>query len=455
MTCSVNETRSRAYAGSRVHCVAHIVGFVCASLIVAHSSPSTAQSIEASPYRNLEVFARALAHIEQSYVDPPDVERLMHGAIRGMLEELDPHSTFLDAGQLRILQDDAEGRYAGIGTEIETRDGWLIVHAVLDGGSAHRAGVKPGDRFLAIDGLAARDLPLEDAIRRMRGEPGTRVRVALRRAGVEDAIELELSRELVTVRAVDARVLADRIVVMQLRLFQDTTASEFARALDDAQDACAERGGIAGLVLDLRDNPGGLVNAAVAVADELLSNGVIVETRGRGDRVMQTETANDGGTRPAFPIVLVVNARTASAAEILAGALRDHKRAVIVGERTFGKGSVQNVIDLPDGSAIKLTTARYYTPLGDAIQARGIEPDVTVAEASATPAQSIEQAPLREADLERHLDSESPIAVARAFEARGARSSGSAQHDAEGPLSSDTQAFTALQVLRALIAAAR
>jgi carboxyl-terminal processing protease len=204
------------------------------------------------------------------------------------------------------------------------------------------------------------------------------------------------------------------------------------------------------MVIDLRDNPGGLVAAAVDVADEFLSEGVIVETRGRGDRVMQTQTAKRAGTQPDFPIVVLVNARTASAAEILAGALRDHERAVVVGERTFGKGSVQNVIGLPDGSAIKLTTARYYTPSGRAIQARGIEPDVVVEESSSG-ARSPLDAPVREADLDRHLSAADLEAPEAARGSRAARLSPSAV----AAYQNDGQARAALQVLRALIATKR
>jgi carboxyl-terminal processing protease len=449
MTSSVNETRAFERASHRRRCDAHIASvLIVASLSIA-SARAHAQSVESSRYHKLEAFSRALAHIEQSYVDVPDGERLMSGAIRGMVEALDPHSSYLDRDALRILQDDAEGRYAGIGTEIDARDGWLTVSAVLEASPAERAGIKPGDRFLAIEGLPARDLPLDEAIRRMRGEPGTRVRITLRRANVEQAIERELTREIVAVRAVDARVLDEQLVVVRLRVFQDTTGSELHRALDEASAACASKGGIRGLVLDLRDNPGGLVSAAVTVADELLEEGVIVQTRGRGERVLQTEHASRAGTRPRFPIVALVNARTASAAEILAGALRDHKRAVIVGQRTFGKGSVQNIIDLPDGSAIKLTTARYYTPAGHAIQARGIEPDIAIASAAATLAGE-PSPPLREADLEGHLP-------ARDESSRGARSVAGpiAPASAQGPYARDYEAGVALQVLRTLIATGR
>jgi len=450
MTSAVNETNSFARICKRAHRTSHIVSGAGACVIACALSISAhAQSKEQSPYYKLEAFTRALAHIEQSYVDVPDGERLMRGAIRGMVEELDPHSVYLGRDELQILEDDAEGRYAGIGTEIDVRDGWLTISAVLDGSPAHRAGLKPGDRFLMIDGVPARDMPLLDAIGRMRGAPGTRVRVALRRDRVDDAIERELTREMIAIRAVDARVLEDATVMLRLRVFQETTASELHRALEQSATACAPHGGIRGMVIDLRDNPGGLVAAAVDVADEFLSEGMIVQTRGRGDRVFQTQEATRAGTQPEYPIVLLVNARTASAAEILAGALRDHERAVVVGERTFGKGSVQNIIGLPDGSAIKLTTARYYTPSGRAIQARGIEPDVAVSASSDT--RSPLDLPVRESDLDRHLSPADMDAPSTAPSRRTAR----VEQEAAAPFASDEQARTALQVLRALIATKR
>jgi carboxyl-terminal processing protease len=320
---------------------------LAAALLTALSVSSSAAGAPAtaSPYQNLSTFARALAHIEMSYVGAVDQDKLIYGAIRGMVRSLDPHSDFLDPAEYRVLASDTKGRFGGIGVEIDVRDGWLTVTAVFPGGPAERAGVAIGDRFVTIDGARARDMPIEEAVRRMRGEPGTEVRVSLRRAEDAPAFEARMKREIVAVDAVEGEVLADRLLYLRLRVFQETTIRELADVLDAAVAATRERGGLRGVLLDLRDNPGGLLDQAVAVADEFLASGVIVSTRGRGGRELSVARARESGTRPNWPLVVLVNGYTASAAEIVAGALGDHGRALIVGTRTFGKGSVQNIIE--------------------------------------------------------------------------------------------------------------
>lgn len=428
-----------------------LAAFAGGALVVegVHALPETA-----SPYRNLSVFARALSHLENSYVDVVDQDALIRGAIRGMIGALDPHSAYLDPEAYRILTSNTEGRFGGIGVEIDVRDGWLTVTNAVRGGPAERAGVRPGDRFLSIDGRGARDLPIEEAVRLMRGEPGTEVRFRLRRTGVEDAVEVTLARELIRVEAVQARVLADRTVYVRLRSFQESTHAELRVALDEATRATREAGGVAGLVLDMRDNPGGLLGQAILVADEFLADGVIVSTQGRGGRLLDEARAVGPGTREAYPIVVLVNGYTASAAEIVAGALQDRRRAVIAGTRTFGKGSVQNVIELPDGSAIKVTIARYYTPSGRSIQAEGIVPDVIIDEVDDAALESARNPrdAFSEALLERHLVNEgsAPAANAPNVSRESPRSSPST---GERPFDDDYGARTAHQLLRGLIAA--
>lgn len=408
----------------------------------------------ASPYANLSIFARALAHIEVSHVEPPDQDRLIRGAIRGMVETLDPHSAFLDPDEYRILAADTEGRFGGIGVEIDVRDGWLVVHGVIEGGPAARAGIRPGDRFLTIDGWAARDMPISQAVRRMRGEPGTQVQVRIRRDDVPDAIELTLTREVIRVDAVEARVLPDRVVYLRIRAFQGTTTQEVRAALDRAVEETREAGGVAGVLLDLRGNPGGLLDEAVRVADEFLEDGVIVSTRGRHGELLEEARARPGGTRPPWPMVVLVDHFSASAAEIVAGALQDHRRATIVGTRTWGKGSVQNLIELPDGSALKLTVARYYTPNGTSIQAHGIDPDIEVEQLDAATLERLRRQGIvvSEANLENHLagEHEPPrtAGVARS-EPRAPREAGSVE---EASFDDDFQAHLGHQILRALIA---
>jgi carboxyl-terminal processing protease len=426
-----------------------------AALIAVCVASVRAEALQSSPYRKLEGFARALSHIEQSYVGEVDGDRLMYGAIRGMLKVLDPHSEFLEPEQFRILMSDTEGEYGGVGLEIDVRDGWLTVVSVFEASPAGRAGVKPGDQFLAIEGQGARDMPIDEALELMRGAPGTAVHVALRRANVEAAIEVDLVREVIEVHAVEARVLPDRIVYAKLKLFQETTAEELHRAIDNAVEHTAQQGGVRGVLLDLRGNPGGLVSSAVLVADEFLSDGVIVSTKGRGGKLLREQSATSAGTRPNWPLCVLVDGYSASASEIVAGALHDHGRAVLVGTRTFGKGSVQNIIELPDHSAIKLTTALYYTPSGRSIQASGIDPDVVVEQLDAETWRKARDsgAGLREATLEGHIENATSAAPAATPE-RSARSQARGAGHAGEPFSDDFQAHVAHQVLQALVAAA-
>ena len=414
------------------------------ALGVAHATPE-----QESPYPNLGVFARALVHVETSYVEDVDQDTLVYGAIRGMVATLDPHSAFLDPDEVRLLESDTDGRFAGVGVEISMRDGWLTVLGVFPGGPAAAAGVKPGDRFLRIEGRGARDMRMDDAVRVMRGEPGTRVHVAIRREGEESDLELDLTRAIIDVPPVDARLLPGGILYVSIASFQSNTADELDAALDAGVRQARASGGIRGLMLDLRNNPGGLVDQAVRVCDEFLSSGVIVSTRARGGRLLSESRASLLGTRPDWPMVVLVNELSASAAEIVAGALHDQHRATLVGDRTFGKGSVQNIIDLPDGSALKLTIARYYTPSGGSIQARGIEPDVSAPQDLG--GQHGPEGAFREADLEGHLDG------APTHEESGARRNLPRTPDAsaapDGPFHADTQARTAYGVIEALIQA--
>ncbi|MGB3050083.1 MAG: S41 family peptidase [Polyangiales bacterium] len=372
------------------------VAMLALALLAVMASDAPARR---SPFEPLSIFARALAYIEVSYVEPIDQEVLVYGAIRGLADSLDPHSVFLDPEEYQILKSDAEGRFAGVGVEVSTRDGWLTILSVFDGGPAAKAGLRPGDRFLSIEGEDARDVRLYDAVRQIRGEPGTPVTVSIRRNGQEEALERTLTRAFIEVDPIEMQVLDDGVVYVRIKAFQDGSTRQLSDALDEAVVQLRKRGGVQGLLLDLRDNGGGLLHEAVGVSDEFLSSGVIVSTRGRGGETISQYSARRAGTRPKWPMVVLINENTASASEIVAGALQDHKRAVLVGVRTFGKGSVQNVFELPGGSALKLTTYRYYAPSGNSIQAEGIAPDLVAEQ----PRGAAEPEPLREEELEGHL----------------------------------------------------
>jgi carboxyl-terminal processing protease len=374
-----------------------------AAFVAGTMTPRAAHSDgpRASPYRRLGVVAQVLAHIENSYVDPLDEDRLVDGAVRGMVSTLDPHSSYLSPEDYSLLEADTSGQFGGVGVEIDARGDFLTVLVPFAGSPAARAGVRAGDEILQIEGHDARGMDVDEAVRRMRGRPGSHVRMTLRRRGVTDPIRVELVREIIHVNSVESRELPEGVGYVAIKSFQDRTSDEVSQALDRLTRAAGGR--LRGLVLDLRYNPGGLLDEAVFVADQFLREGVIVTTRGRNGQAQDEARARAAGTRPDFPIVVIVNGYSASAAEILAGALQDHHRALVVGQRTFGKGSVQSVIDLPDGGALKLTIARYFTPSGRSIQAQGIAPDVMVEDGEA-PEQPRE--PERERDLEQHLPTE-------------------------------------------------
>jgi len=305
--------------------------------------------------------------------------------------------------EYEILKSDAEGRFAGVGVEVSTRDGWLTILSVFEGGPAAKEGLRPGDRFLTIEGEDARDLRLYDAVQKIRGEPGTSVKVSIRREGFAKALERTLTRAFIDLDPIDMELLGDGIVYLRIKAFQDGTARMLSDALDEAVMKLRKRDGVRGLLIDLRDNGGGLLHEAVWVSDQFLASGVIVSTRGRGGEMVGQYSARRAGTRPKWPIVVLINENTASAAEIVAGALHDHHRAELVGVRTFGKGSVQNVFELPDGSALKLTTYRYYTPSGNSIQAEGISPDLLAEQ----PRPEGDPEPFREEELDGHLAAQS------------------------------------------------
>ncbi len=417
-----------------------IVGLLAMALVVVTASEAPARR---SPFQPLTIFARALAYIEVNYVEPIDQKSLVYGAIRGLAESLDPHSVFLEPEEYVILENDAEGRFAGVGVEVSMRDGWLTILTVFEGGPADKAGLKPGDRFLGIEGMDARDIRLYDAVRSIRGEAGTDVTVTIRRAGVEKAIERKLTRAFIDVDPIDLRYLENGIVYVQIQSFQEDVAELLSEALDQAVMSLRRKGGLKGLLLDLRDNGGGLLHEAVLVSDEFLSSGLVLTTRGRGGELIQGFSARRGGTRPKWPMVVLINEQTASAAEIVAGALSDHKRATLVGTRTFGKGSVQNVFELPDGSALKLTIARYYTPSGRSIQAEGISPDILAEQ----PKEDDSPEPIREEELEGHLAAK-PTSQKRM---KPATSSASEKRQTSVLLADDPQAQRGYQVLQKLI----
>jgi carboxyl-terminal processing protease len=361
-----------------------------------------------SPYRKLAIFTRALSYIENNYVEDVEQERLVYGAIKGMTGELDPHTSFLTPDEYRQMKADTSGEYPGIGIEVDRKQGErdILVVAPIDGAPAAKAGILAGDHIVKIDGRPTDDLQISDAIKLMRGNRGTRVTLTVTRKGEPAPRDYAIVRDNVKVVSVTARALEPGYGYLKLAAFQDRTDHDMEEHLERLAKA-APGGKLKGLVLDLRGNPGGLLDQAVRVADLFLESGLIVKTVGKGGRVIDEERAHSRGTQPGYPLIVMVNGSAASASEIVAGALQDHKRAVILGTPSFGKGSVQTVIELEDGSGLKLTVARYYTPAGRSIQEHGISPDIYVEQLRAEQLKGAvddsQEPSERERDLKRRL----------------------------------------------------
>jgi carboxyl-terminal processing protease len=369
---------------------------VAAAAFVAGGALTSLAVASGGPYDLMRQLGRVLVLVENEYVDPVDRARLLQGAIKGMVAELDPHSSFLPPEDFKIFEGDTRGEFGGIGVEVDFRNETVIVIAPIEGSPAERAGIRAGDRIVAIDDAPVRGRSMLDLVRRMRGKAGTKVAVSVTRGTDDKVLAFTLVREVIQVASVATKLLDGNVAYVRLKQFQAGTHGELVAAVGKLREA--SHGRLSGVLLDLRNNPGGLVDEASAVADELLGDGVIYTTRHRG-RIVDEVRAGSGGVLSREPMVTLVNEYSASAAELLAGALQDHHRATIVGAPTFGKGSVQSIIDLPGGAGLRLTTMRYYTPEGHAIQAQGIHPDVPVA-----PGPTMDV--VRESDLENHLPAE-------------------------------------------------
>ena len=362
----------------------------------------------------MDLVSRALLDIQSHYVEPVQEQDLAYGAVEGMTARLDPHSGFYRPDAYRQLQDEMIGLYEGVGLEPAIEGGLLTVVAPLADSPAERAGIRPGDRIVSIDGASTREMPLADAVRRLRGRAGTSVALELQRDGAAAPLRFTLVRDRVQTQSVESRVL-DRergYLYVRVKSFQiglNATDASVARALRDGREALG--GELHGLVLDLRNNPGGLVDQATKVADLFLEEGVIFSIEGRNARSVEVVRAHGPDAERGYPMIVLVNRGTASAAEIVAGALQDHQRAWVLGTQTFGKGSVQTLFDFDDGSGMKLTTARYYTPGHRSIQELGITPNVMVADAPP----AVRDATPTERDLKNHLrNGEAPTVVTAA-----------------------------------------
>lgn len=353
-------------------------------------------------YESMELFTDVLAIVKKSYVEEVDTKKLIYGAINGMLSSLDPHSSFMPPDMYKEMKIDTKGSFGGLGIEITIKDGVLTVISPIEDTPAFRAGIKAGDQILKIDDRFTKDMSIMDAVKRMRGAKGTKVTLTIVREGFDKPKDFILLRDIIQVKSVRSMTLDSGYGYVRIAQFQEKTDDDLVKALKTLRE---ENGGtLKGLVLDLRNDPGGLLDQAVKVADHFVEEGLIVYTEGREKGSRMQFAARKGGTEPTYPMVVLINGGSASASEIVAGALQDHKRAVIMGTQSFGKGSVQTIIPLTDDSGLRLTTARYYTPNGRSIQAKGITPDIIVERAEIQAAEK-KEGHIREKDLENHFES--------------------------------------------------
>lgn len=356
-------------------CIGLVLGLclTVGPVVQADRAPAVEEDL---PWQEARLLAEVLERVKRDYVEAVDDHELIEAAIRGMVADLDPHSAFLAPDEFQEIRISTSGNYMGIGLEVSVENDQVVVVTPMDGSPAANAGVQPGDIVLSIDGMPVDPRDLDDTVARMRGRPGTPVVLGIRRPGVETPMSFELARERIEVHSVRSELLESGYGYVRISHFSETTAQDLARVVGELSAQAGEP--LRGLVLDLRNNPGGVLEAAVAVADAFLDGGLIVTADGRMPEARFRIEATAGDLLDGAPVTVLVNGGSASASEIVAGALRDQERATVVGTVTFGKGSVQTVMPLSEGRAIKLTTSRYYTPSGQSIHGRGIQPDVTV-----------------------------------------------------------------------------
>lgn len=361
-------------------------------------------------YDNLKVFAEVLALVQQNYVEGTKDQELLYGAIKGMLRTLDPHTAFMPPDMYKEIQVETEGSFGGLGIEITIKDNQLTVVSPIEGTPAFRTGIKSGDRIIKVEGKPTGEMSLMEAVKKMRGPKGSKVTITIMRDSFTEPKDFTMERDTIPLISVKAKMLDDGIGYIKLRSFHKTTGEELDAALKDLDQKSFKA-----LILDLRNNPGGLLNQAVEVTEKFLPKGkLIVETKGKIEAQNGQFTANVKKPYLTQPMVVIVNPGTASASEIVSSALQFHRRAIILGTQTFGKGSVQTILPLTDGSALRLTTALYYSPNGKTLQGKGVSPDIVVEEAAVVESKpkpnAVEKGIIREKDLERHLGGEMPAA---------------------------------------------
>ncbi|MBI5236099.1 MAG: S41 family peptidase [Deltaproteobacteria bacterium] len=368
-----------------------------AAVVVAVSLGASRKVVAVSndTYDSLRTFADVLSMVQENYAEPVEAKTLINNAIKGMVKGLDPHSSYMNPQEYSEMQVDTKGVFGGLGIEISMKDNVLTIVAPIEDTPAHKAGLLAGDKIVKINDKFTKDMSITEAVNQMRGPKGTQVTIHIMREGLDEPKPYTLTRAIIKVKSVKARTLEDGFGYVKIVQFQENTSADLDKAL---KEITPKDGQLKGLILDLRNNPGGLLQEAVSVSNEFIDKGLIVSTKGRVAGQDMTFNADGVKHQPDYPMIVMVNGGSASASEIVAGALQDHKRAAVLGTTSFGKGSVQTIIPLSDGSALRLTTSKYYTPSGRSIQAKGIEPDIVVGDAN--------KMHVKEKDLDGHLAAE-------------------------------------------------
>jgi carboxyl-terminal processing protease len=393
-----------AFTSKKILLDTMIISLLMAGILFLNGNNRDVKADSSEIYKNIEIFTDVLRKIEKHYVEPQDTQKLIYGAIKGMVQSLDPHSSFMTKEEHRELLIETKGSFSGVGIEITIKDNILTVVSPIVDTPAYIVGIKAGDKILKIDDKPTNDMTLFDAVKRIRGPKGRNVKLTIGRKGVDKPLEFNITRDDIPLETIRKGLLESEIGYVRIKSFRSKTADDLASAL-----AFLEGGrNLKGLILDLRTNPGGLLSQAIKVSDLFLDTGLIVSTKGRNPSQNIEESAHKNERERNYPIIVLVNGGSASASEIVAGALQDNKRALILGTKTFGKGSVQTILPLPDGSGLRLTTARYYTPSGRSIQLSGIIPDILME--YMPPDEEKERKQIRfkrEKDLKGHMPNES------------------------------------------------
>ncbi len=405
------------------------------SLAVGHSVYALKDS-EQIPFEDLQAFTEVFSKVKSDYVEGVDEKKLIEDAIRGMLNGLDPHSSFLNTTEFTDLKIGTTGQFGGLGIEVGMENGFVKVISPIDDTPAARAGVQASDLIIKLDDKSVKGMTLNDAVKLMRGKPNTAIDLTIVREGESQPLVISITREIIRVKSVKKRMLEPGYGYVRISTFQSRTTTDLLKGISDLQ----KENQLKGMILDLRNNPGGVLNGAVGVSDAFIEDGMIVYTEGRIDDSSHRYLATPGDSLNGAPLVVLINGGSASASEIVAGALQDHKRAIILGTKSFGKGSVQTIQELRNGSAVKLTTARYFTPNGRSIQATGIEPDLKLSTVKLSAADEKARATYSEADLDGSLSN--PNGDDGSEEEK--------KEDSEALAESDFQLYEALNLLKGL-----